>query len=173
MRVGAVVALVGGAFLFQTTVAGFLRIRGVAPDVLLAMVVSLGLLFGPQAGMVAGAAAGLLLDVASGRYVGLHVLTLGTAGALVGLVERRVYKDNPLLPLAGGLAATLLDEGLTYLVLTFFGWRVPPLAALRDVLVPSALYNAAVTWLVYFPIYRRYHYLRPDPRGAILFFRRR
>lgn len=173
MRYWALLGILGLAFLAETTVAGFLSIVGVTPNLLLGTVVSLGLLFGPEVGLLAGALAGLLLDVEFGRYVGLHILTLGIPGLLVGQAEQRVIKENLFLPLVVGLLASLLSQWLTVAIMAFFGWRIPLLDALTGAILPGALYDAAVTVLVYGQIYRWYRYLRPDPRGAIHFIRRR
>lgn len=173
MRYWALLAILGLAFLLETTVSGFLSIQGVHPNLLLGTVVSLGLLFGPEVGLLSGALAGLLLDVEFGRYVGLQLLTLALPGLLVGLAEQRVIKESLLLPLVAGLVASLLSQGLTVLIMAFFGWQAPVLTTLRTSVLPAAVYNAIVTLLIYGRIYRLYKYLRPDPRGAIQFIRRR
>lgn len=173
MRYWALLGILGLAFLLQTTMAGFLAIRGVQPDLALATVVSLGLLFGPEVGLLGGALVGLLLDVVFGRFVGLHLLTRGGVGLLIGLAEQRVFKESLLLPLMAGFVSSLLSEGATMLILAFFGWRMPVFEQLRTAVLPGALYNAVITLLIYTRIYKHYRYLRPDPRGAIHFIRRR
>ncbi len=173
MRYWALLAILGIAFLLQTTVAGFLTIRGVHPDLLLATVVSFGLLFGPEVGLLGGGLAGFLLDVVYGRYMGLHILILASLGLAVGMVEQRVFKDSLVLPLLAGLVTSLMTQIATLTILAFFGWRVPLVTTMKTLIFPGALYSAMVTALVYSQIHRRLRYLRPDPRGAIHFIRRR
>lgn len=173
MRHWALLGILSLALLLQTTVVPYLEVFGLVPDVLLAAVVTFGLLFGPEAGLSAGMGIGLMLDLVGGRFIGLSVLTLGVAGLLAGQVEKRVFKDNWLLPLSAGFLGTLVKEGLTMLILLAFNWRIPVLEALREQILPAALYNALVTLVVYFRILRHYRYLRPDPRGQIPFVRKR
>ncbi|MFO7172103.1 MAG: rod shape-determining protein MreD [Bacillota bacterium] len=173
MRYWVLAAILGVAFLAQTTVAGFLQIGGVAPNLLQAVVVSYGLLFGSPVGAVAGALVGLLRDVAFGRYIGLSVLSLGAVGWVAGLVERRVYQENPLLPVLGGLLSTFLAEGIHYGVLRLLDPDLVAAAAVSRRVLPGALYTTAVTFLVYRRILRAYGYLRPEPGGVIRSVRRR
>lgn len=167
MRYGHLLGVLGAAFLVQTTAASFVRLWGVVPDVLLAVVVSYGLLFGPIVGLGAGVAAGAALDVAIGRLMGLHVLTLGLAGLVAGQAERFVVKENVLLPLVGGAAGGLLTGGLTLGILLYFGWPLSPAQALRETILPGAILSGGLTTLVYLWLLGRYTYFRPDPRGAV------
>lgn len=167
MRYWALLAILTAAGLLETTLAGYFAVGGVSPAPLLAVVLSFGLLFGSTTGLAAGVLGGAMVDVLFGRFIGLETLTLGSVGWLVGQVEERVFKDSTVLPVLAGFLGTFAVQWLNILVLAFFGWRVVPMRALQDVVMPSALFNAIVTAWVYVQIYRRYEYLRPSPRGHI------
>lgn len=174
MRFWPLLGILAGAVLLQTTLAPYLTVRGLIPDLLLAVVVTYGLLFGLEAGLFAGMGAGLLLDVAGGRLVGLSVLSLGVAGLLAGVVEQRVYKDNLLLPVIAGFLASVGRELITALVLiTISAWEFSLWERLWQLILPGALYNALICVIIYFRILRHYHYFRPDPRGQIFQVRKR
>jgi len=166
MRYWAVTALVLVALVLQTTAGNYLAIAGVAPDVLLALTLSFGLLFGWQVGAGTGLAAGLLLDLTFGRFVGLHGLSLGLTGLLVGLGESSVVKDNPFLPAVAGALGNLFVRGVLLGVLLML--QKPGLVPVRSELVISTLYNAALCALIYPLLYRRYDYLHPDPRTVVI-----
>lgn len=159
------------AFLVQSVLGGFLAIRGIAPNVVLVVVVVYGLLFGWEMGIAAGVLGGLLLDLTTNQLIGSHVLALAAVGLMVGLVEEGVFKDNLLLPLIGGFLGSLVGQ----IVLVGCIWlfrRSFPLGDLRAALLPTALYDVILCVLVYTRIYKYYRYLRPDPRGTIILRRR-
>lgn len=162
MRYWAVVALVLAAFLVQTTVGSYLAVAGVAPDVLLVLTVSFGLLYGWQVGGGVGLAGGLLLDLAFGRYIGLHGLALGLTGLLAGLVEASVVKDNPFLPFMGGVLGNLITRIALLGTLLLLGR--PVLSNFRTDLLVSTIYNAVLCTVVYPWFYRHYNDLHPNPR---------
>lgn len=159
------------AFLVQSVFGGYLTIRGIAPNVVLVVVVVYGLLFGWQMGLAAGVLGGLLLDLNTSQLIGSHVLALAAVGLLVGLVEEGVFKDNLILPLAGGIAGSLLGQTILVGCMWLFR-RSYPLGDLRAALFPTALYDVILCVLVYTRVYKYYRYLRPDPRGTIILRRR-
>ncbi|HLN61283.1 MAG TPA: rod shape-determining protein MreD [Symbiobacteriaceae bacterium] len=156
------------AFLLQSVVSSYLAIGGITPDFLLAVVVTYGLLFGWEVGLVGGVVGGLLIDLIAGRFIGLHVLSYGLVGLVAGLAEARVFKDNILLAPVGGLAGSIVSQTITVLCFWLYGLEVAPLGVLRSTILPAALYDMILTILVYGRIYRYYLYLRPDPRGTIV-----
>ena len=85
MRYWAVMVLVVAAFALQITVSNHLSIAGVAPDLLLVLTLSFGLLFGWEVGAGVGLAGGDMEAVACGGYLGLPGIPLGGPGIGVGL----------------------------------------------------------------------------------------
>jgi len=156
------------AFLLQSVVSNYLSIGGITPDFLLVVVVTYGLLFGWEVGLIAGVIGGLLIDLTAGRFIGLHVLSLGLVGLMAGMIEGRVFKDNILLAPLGGLLGSMTGQMLVLVVLWVFGWEIAPLSAIRTIVLPAALYDMVLALLVYGRIYKYYLYLRPDPRGTIV-----
>lgn len=168
MRYWVLACLLLLSFLVQSVLGSFLAIRGIAPNVILVVVVSYGLLFGWQVGGAAGVIGGLLLDLTTGRFIGIHVLSLGIVGFLVGLVEERVFKDNVLLAALGGLVGSLVSQTIVLLTLWLFGWQISLFGSLRSTFLPAAIYDMILCTLIYGRIYKYYRYLRPDPRGTIV-----
>lgn len=172
MRYWVLTGILVLAFLLQSVVSAYLAIQGITPNFLLVVVVSYGLLFGWPVGLGAGVLGGLLLDLTAGRFIGLHVLSLGVVGLAAGLTEERVFKDNLLLAPVSGLAGSIASQLIIWLCLWLYGWQVPLLPTLRTTIFPSALYDMILAIVIYGQIYRHYLYLRPDPRGTIVLRRR-
>ncbi|HSK90236.1 MAG TPA: hypothetical protein VK875_02880 [Euzebyales bacterium] len=96
-------ALVGDAAL------GAVRPAAVRPPVLLlAAVVAVATCGGVRAGMLAGFAAGIVLDALSGpaSLAGVHTLTALLAGTTVGYARRHAHRAGAFALIAGGLAVT-------------------------------------------------------------------
>jgi len=89
-RTGTVLLLLVTAVVLQISVLGPLVPTGVAPDVVLVVVVAVGLCSGAADGALAGFAGGLLLDAAppSDHVLGQWALALTVVGYLAGTVDR-------------------------------------------------------------------------------------
>lgn len=164
MRYWAISLLVLAALIIQTTILVYFEIGGVTPNLLMILTYSLGFLFGPAVGVGIGLVSGLFQDLLLGRYIGLNALALGLVGLLSGQAEDRVWKDNPLVPVLGGVAGTLLSELVVLTVLWVMGVRISVLHSFRETILPLTLYNTLLGCLVYLWLYRRYKFLRPYPR---------
>ncbi len=140
--------------LLQSTVVPYLAIGWAKPDVILVIVVLVGLLYGPAQGALGGLCAGLLEDLFSGRFIGLFGLTRMLAGYLAGLVERRVYKEPFMVPMATSFVATVVCETLTYVILRLFGLAPGFGRSLIHVIGPAAVYNAIAAPILYRPLRR-------------------
>lgn len=100
------------AFLLRATVLPYIAIDGVTPDLLLAVVVMTALRQGALRGGLTGLAAGLVLDLATGRFIGLHALGLWLGGYAAGLVRQRLYPDPWFVPLLGVLIALSVQDAV-------------------------------------------------------------
>lgn len=156
------------AYLLQSVVSNYLSLGGVTPDFLLAFVATYGLLFGWNIGLGAGVLGGLLLDLSAGRFIGVHVLSLGVVGLVTGLVETRIFKENVFLAPTGGFIGSVINQVIVMACLWLFGWQVSLFESLRSTILPAAVYDMVLTMLVYGRVYKYYRYLRPDPRGTIV-----
>jgi rod shape-determining protein MreD len=92
----AVLVLLG--VLLQVTFFSRVALFHVSPDVLPALIVSLGLLGGSMTGAVAGFSAGILLDCLLIAPLGGGSLVLLSVGYLSGLFRERFEVTSPLLP---------------------------------------------------------------------------
>lgn len=171
MRYWVLTGIVVLGYLLQSVVSTYLAVGQVMPDFLLAVVVPYGLLFGWPLGLGAGVVGGLLIDLTTGRFIGIHVLSLGLAGLVAGLVEDKVFKDNLLLAPIAGFVGSLLSQGVQLFCQWLYGWEIPA-GVLRTTMLPASVYAMLLTLLAYRQIYRYYLVLRPDPRGTIVLRRR-
>ena len=120
------------------------RLWGVHPNLAVLLVYGVALVRPPFTAALVGGAAGLLLDAASGRMVGIQVLSLFLTGYAVGIFKEQFFRTTLLLHLAGLLLAALLEGTLAALLLISFGFPLVPGTALLRVILPQALSTAGL-----------------------------
>ena len=109
-----IVAIVIVGVLLQLSFFSQVHLLGTSPDILPALVASLGLLGGSQAGAVSGFGIGLLVDGLVDAALGATSLVLLSVGYLAGLYRERFDVTSSLVP-------PLLCMGLTLFAETAFG----------------------------------------------------
>ncbi len=153
-----VVAIVLLGVLLQLSFFSQVALFHVSPDILPALVVSLGLLGGTMTGAVTGFSVGFLLNCLLVQPLGGASLVLLATGYMAGLFRERIEAHSPL-------AAPLLCAGLTVFAELGFGAVELMLGAdaaisglvVRDILL-KAVYAFFLGWLVYLGLRRA---LRP------------
>lgn len=141
------------ALVLQATLVPLITIKGVRPDLLLIIVVSSGLLLGKEQGLGLGFFAGLLQDLASGNIFGLNLLAKMATGFLAGVAERKVFKENILLPVMGITTATLFNGAVSLVMLFTLGLKVDLVPALTQICYVLA-YNAVLAIPVHQVVFR-------------------
>ncbi|MBV9660976.1 MAG: rod shape-determining protein MreD [Acidimicrobiales bacterium] len=119
----------------QTALGSDLRIMGVAPDLMVVVVICAGLTGGAEAGAWVGFWSGLLMDMfLSSTPVGLSALTYCLVGASIGALKSSVLQEHRgLLPVAGFV-------GTAVAVMLF--------VVVGDVLGQTQLLGAGRSWLI-------------------------
>jgi rod shape-determining protein MreD len=155
---GRLVAIVVLGVLLQLTFFSQVALFHTSPDVLPAIVVSLGLLGGTMAGAVSGFSVGFLLDCLLVQPLGGGSLVLLGVGYLAGMFRERFEIHSPLVPPLLCMGLTLLAElgfGAVELMLGSAG-TISGLA-IRDVAVKS-IFAFFLGWPIYLGLRRA---LRP------------
>jgi rod shape-determining protein MreD len=148
------VAIVVLGVLLQLSFFSQVAVFHTSPDVLPALVVSLGLLGGTMTGAVTGFSVGFLLDCLLVAPLGGGSLVLLTTGYLAGLFRERFEIHSALVPPLLCMALTLFAElgfGLVELMLGVDA-TVSTLA-IRDILIKSA-FAFFLGWGIYLGLRR-------------------
>jgi rod shape-determining protein MreD len=133
-----IVAIVVLAVLLQLSFFSQVELFRVSPDILPAVVVSLGLLGGSLAGAVSGFSVGLLVDCLLVEALGATSLVLLSVGYLAGIYRERFDVTNSLIPPLLCMALTLVAELSFAAVQLMLGVDAPisPLV-IRDIAIKS------------------------------------
>jgi rod shape-determining protein MreD len=153
-----IVAIVVVAVLLQLSFFSQVQLFRTSPDILPAVVVSLGLLGGSLGGAVTGFSVGLLVDCLLVEALGASSLVLLSVGYLAGLYRERFDVTNSLVPPLLCMALTLVAELGFAAVQVMLGVDAPvsPLIV-RDLLLKS-LFVFFLGWPTYLGVRRA---LRP------------
>jgi rod shape-determining protein MreD len=153
-----VVAIVIIGVLLQLSFFSQVALFHISPDILPALVVSLGLLGGSMTGVVTGFSIGLLVDCLLIEPLGASSLVLLTTGYLAGLFRERFEIQSPLIPPLLCMGLTLFAElGFGALQLLLGLDATVSTLVLRDILIKS-IFAFFLGWPIYLGVRRA---LRP------------
>ncbi|HAL61095.1 MAG TPA: rod shape-determining protein MreD [Chloroflexi bacterium] len=145
----AVILLLTGAALLQSSLLPHLSPGGLKPDLVVILVISWGLLRGVKEGLLWAFIGGLALDLLSTTPLGLSTLILTLLTFLTSLGQKSIYRTNILFPLALIFLAT---SG--YNLALLLAWQLLGRPALwgetfQEVLLPTGFLNT----LAMLPLY--------------------
>lgn len=153
-----IVAIVVLGVVLQLSFFSRVALFHVSPDILPALVVSLGLLGGTMTGVVTGFSIGFLLDCLLIQPLGASSLVLLTTGYLAGLFRERFEIHSPLVPPLLCMGLTLFAELGFGAVQLMLGIDAPVSGlVVRDMLIKS-IFAFFLGWPIYLGVRRA---LRP------------
>ena len=136
------------SIILQSTLFHYLKIAGVKPDLLLVIVILYSILKGEKHGARLGFVFGLLEDLLVGRYIGLQALTKMTVGYTIGLLERKVYQDNIIIPAGAAFAGTVLHGILCFIILFLTGSYTLNSINFLPLTAAAAFYNVLIALII-------------------------
>jgi rod shape-determining protein MreD len=149
-----IVAIVILGVLLQLSFFSRVTLFHTSPDMLPALVVSLGLLGGSMTGAVSGFSIGLLVDCLLVEPLGASSLVLLSTGYLAGLFRERFEIHSSLVPPLLCMGLTLFAELGFALVQVLLGVDAPVSSLIvRDILLKS-IFAFFIGWPIYLGIRR-------------------
>jgi rod shape-determining protein MreD len=146
LRASAVLFL---AAMLQVVVVSSVAVAGGAPDLLLVVVVSLGLLRGSVPGAAFGFVGGLIVDLLTLETLGISSLVLTLAGFWAGRWVETTGRGRRLAPLIAVAVITVLAAAFAFVLHWMLGEDVVARHAFLTVLVPTLLANLVLAYPVY------------------------
>ncbi|HLF28946.1 MAG TPA: rod shape-determining protein MreD [Anaerolineae bacterium] len=135
--------------LVQATLAPHMQIGAVWPDFLLLVVMSWALRRRPNEALAWAFVGGLSVDLVSGGPFGGTALGLMTVALLASALADGTLRGRMILPIVAALAGTLAFHAVYLLAMLLVGQRADVLDALVRIALPAAVYNAALSLLLY------------------------
>ncbi|MBR5947975.1 MAG: rod shape-determining protein MreD [Clostridia bacterium] len=127
-----------------------LGLSRIAPDALIALLVSLSVLTGLLPAVPIAAILGLLIDIAFNRFIGMSAIPLFVSALAGSVFYGRFYADNIVIPAVTAAAAAFLKELFLLAALLFSGGRVSGYFALFALhILPASLLTGALCALIH------------------------
>lgn len=149
MRNLYIIVSVGVAAYLDSIFFNAFNIAGARPDAMLVIAVSLGVLMGSLPASLIGLAGGLLVDIMFSRAIGLSALSYMLAGAIGGVLHKKYYADNVIMPALATAIAAVLKEHVMALSLKAFGGTFSYFDMLVSYILPCVLLSAALSMVVH------------------------
>jgi rod shape-determining protein MreD len=146
LRAAAVLFL---AAMLQVVIVSSVPVAGGAPDLLLVVVVSLGLLRGSVPGAAFGFVGGLIVDLLTLETLGITSLVLTLAGFWAGRWAETTGRGRKLAPLIAVGVITVLAAAFEFVLHWMLGEDVVARQVFLTVLVPTLLANLVLAYPVY------------------------
>lgn len=127
----------------QSTLLRFIEIGGVAPDLVLIVLIFIGNRNGVMPAQVAGFVAGVVLDVLGLAPLGFYALVYTVIGAVYGVTRGKMFVDPIFIPVVLAVVAMLVKALLALLLGALFS--IPGIS--REVFASSYLIEIVYTGL--------------------------
>ena len=139
--------------ILQPTLFEWIGVFGISPNVFLVFVVLTALLRGKRAGAVCGAVFGLVFDLLTGRMVGFSGIIFMYIGAGIGMAAEQFLNSSGASVSAVVLfVASFVYTFVYYIAYSMMFGDMGFLTALLRVILPEAVYNSLLGWVMFVPI---------------------
>ena len=149
-------------FLLQSTVISRIAIGSIAPNLILILCISMGLMRGRKSGMWTGFFCGFLVDMFYGSVFGFYALIYMYIGFLSGYAHRICYDDDVKVPIFLAGAGDILYGLAVYALQFLLRGRLGLGTYLSRIILPETFYTIILTLIVYRVFYYiNYHLMSP------------
>lgn len=149
MRYFIITIIVLTNFLIESTVLHHLSVFDVTLNTSLIIIVCLALLAGKKTGSVLGLVIGLLEDIVFYDVIGVHALIYFLIGYLVGLTDKKVFKENLFLPFVFTFVSTIAFHIVYYVFMYFLSINIDFINLIKNVVVIEAIFNSLLSIFFY------------------------
>ena len=147
------------ASLIQLLFLDHIKVALAKPDLLVLLVVFFAVFFGPDAGAWTGFVSGLFKDTYSLDIFGVNSVLLSLTGLVAGMLSPKLFKESKLTQGLLVFASSVLYMVTHYFVslLIFPSAYVTLPEYLYGLILPSSLYTAMLSFLIFPALINRYH----------------
>lgn len=143
------------SFLLQCTVIQSFAIGSIAPNLLIILCVSMGIMRGSRSGMFLGFFVGLLADIFFGSVFGFYALIYMYVGYFSGCAHQVYYDDDMKVHLLLVAGFDLLYNFSVYALQFLLRGRLGLFTYLKRIIIPEMLYTVLIAVFMY----RVYYYI--------------
>ncbi len=142
-------ALILLAFILQTSIFPLIGFLWTAPNLMLIVTFSYGLIYGSSTGIICGVFAGLLMDLFYAGHFGLFILLFCYLGYFSGCFKGDFRTDSLSLPLLICLVCDVIYNAAMIIYRLFTSGSIDMYFALRKLVFPEMFFTMVVTIIAY------------------------
>ncbi|MDD4296491.1 MAG: rod shape-determining protein MreD [Ruminiclostridium sp.] len=135
--------------LMQSTILDYIEIMGIRPNLLLVVAISIALARKDMESAFMGLACGLGMDILVGRTLGWYAMCLFLVCFSIGLINPKLYKENPLIPIFFVFFSSMTVETLYYFINFFLRGYQDFAFMVTRIIIPESIYNSATSLFLY------------------------
>ena len=148
-RILTIFFLITISFLLQSTVLSIYSINGMAPNLMLVLTMSFGIMRGRREGMITGLFCGFLYDVFYGSLLGPYMLLFLVIGYLNGSFHKDFLMEDIMLPVFIIIADDFIFCFVQYVFYFLLRNRTNLLFYIVNVFLPQILFTVIATIIIY------------------------
>jgi len=148
-RILMLTLLLYAACLFQSTVFGYFEILKIRPNLLIVLAVTISLIRNNMEAAFMGLLCGLAMDTLIGRTLGWYGMCLFLVCYAIGMINSKLYKENPLIPISFVFVSSLAVELMYYFINFFLKGYQDFGFVITNIILPESVYNSVLTLFIY------------------------
>ena len=130
-------------YILQVTLFNYIRIGGIAPNLLIILPIFFGLLKGKKEGIFVGICSGFIYDIFFSGILGFSMLIYTVIGYICGMFFNQYEESNYIIPLLLTTVGTFSYGFLLFVVQFLLHKRI---------IMPEVIYTVIVALIIYKPI---------------------
>lgn len=136
-------------FTLESTILQHISIFGVVPNTSLIIIVCVSILSGKKTGSILGLILGFLQDMIFHDVIGVHALIYFIIGYVIGLTDKKVFKENLFLPFVFTAISTFAFHLTYYVFMYFLSINIDLIKFIKNVVVLEIIYNSLLSVFFY------------------------
>lgn len=136
-------------YLLQANLFSWFNLAGVKPNLFIILVLTIGLFAGKPIGITFGIVFGFILDLLTGKSIGISTTMLGIIGFIGGYLSKNFSKDSRITMITMIATTTFIYE-IGIILLNFFINKTEiGILYLIKTLIIETIYNSIITIIIY------------------------
>ncbi|MCR5278825.1 MAG: rod shape-determining protein MreD [Lachnospiraceae bacterium] len=136
-------------FVLQGTLFKAISFGNIAPNLMLILCVSFGLMQGRKTGLLIGFFSGILMDIFVADYIGFYALLLMYLGYMAGCFNKVFYAEDIKLPMGMIIFTDLIYGICCYGFMYLLRGRLNFVFYFLHICIPECVYTILMTIIIY------------------------
>ncbi len=134
----------------QSTATHYMSFYGIRLDLVMVFVVFTGAFYGKKYGLMIGFFCGLIVDLLNMGLFGFHIFYFLTIGYFSGLLQKKFFEDNYIMPFLLVGIFTFAGQLIWYICLLLASYNLTNFSMIIFTIFVKVLFNTIITLPIFF-----------------------